>query len=169
MPAAAGRGPGTGRATRCSRSRSGTGGPPYRLGAHVRAKLPELRETEARVAQVILDQGADLVGLSVCDVAALAGTAPSSVVRACQRLGFRGYQELKIAAARQGPTRAPAPDPRDDPAARALADTIHASREALDDLATTLTADRPLAAAAAPRVVVTAGGLSADVTADHSY
>ncbi|MFD0343488.1 MurR/RpiR family transcriptional regulator [Streptomyces sp. NPDC127117] len=145
----------------------------YRLGAHVRAKLPELRETEARVAQVILDQGADLVGLSVSDVAALAGTAPSSVVRACQRLGFRGYQELKIAAARQSPTRAPEPDPNGDPAARALADTIHASREALDDLATTLTADRLLAAAAAldaaPRIVVAAAGLSAAVAADAAY
>lgn len=100
-------------------------------------------------------------------------TAASSVVRACQRLGFRGYQELKIAAARQSPTRAPAPDPHDDPAARALADTIHASREALDDLATTLTADRLLAAAtalnAAPRIVVAAAGLSAAVAADTAY
>ncbi|MET8744700.1 hypothetical protein [Streptomyces sp. NPDC004728] len=123
---------------------------------------------------MIPDQGADLVRLGVSDVAALAGTAPSSVVRACQRLGFRGYQELKTAAARQGPTRVPAPDPHGEPAARALADTIHASREALDDLATTLTADRLLAAAtaldAAPRIVVAAAGrLSADVTADHTY
>ncbi|MFE4334553.1 hypothetical protein ACFRQM_35660 [Streptomyces sp. NPDC056831] len=77
---------------------------------------------------VVLGQGAALVRLGVSDVAALAGSAPPSVVRACQRLGFRGHQELEIAAARQGPTRAPAPDPHDDPAARALADTIHASR-----------------------------------------
>ncbi|KIF05139.1 transcriptional regulator, partial [Streptomyces sp. RSD-27] len=59
------------------------------LAAHVRAHLPGLRDTEARVARVVLDQGSDLVRLSVSDVAALAGTAPSSVVRACQRLGFR--------------------------------------------------------------------------------
>ncbi|MEU9561440.1 MurR/RpiR family transcriptional regulator [Streptomyces sp. NPDC048161] len=146
----------------------------YRLGAHIRARLPELRETEARVVQVILDQGPDLVRLSVSDVANLAGTAPSSVVRACQRLGFRGYQELKIAAARQGPgPGAPATAPGDDPAARALADTLHASREALDDLATTLTPAglRSAAAAldAAPRVVVAASGLSAAVAADAAY
>ncbi|MEU6232877.1 MurR/RpiR family transcriptional regulator, partial [Kitasatospora sp. NPDC047058] len=79
------------------------------LAAHIRAHLGELRGTEARVAQVVLDRGADLVHLSVSDVAELAGTASSSVVRACQRLGFRGYQELKIAAVRQAPAPAPAP------------------------------------------------------------
>lgn len=143
-----------------------------RLGAHVRARLPQLRETEARVARVILDQGAALVRLSVSDVAALAGTAPSSVVRACQRLGFRGYQELKIAAARQEPAPEPTPESSDDPAARAPADTVHASREALDDLAATLTADRLRGAAAldaAPRVVVAAAGLSAAVATDAAY
>ncbi|MYT24432.1 MurR/RpiR family transcriptional regulator, partial [Streptomyces sp. SID7760] len=59
------------------------------LAAYVRARLSELRDTEARVAQVVLDKSAELVHLSVSDVAALAGTAPSTVVRACQRLGFR--------------------------------------------------------------------------------
>ncbi|MGE7437507.1 hypothetical protein [Kitasatospora sp. NPDC001175] len=49
-----------------------------------------------------------VVRLSVSDVAELANTAPSSVVRACQRLGFRGYQEIKIEAAREAP-RPPAP------------------------------------------------------------
>jgi DNA-binding MurR/RpiR family transcriptional regulator len=61
-----------------------------RLSAQIRARLPELPETEARVAQVVLDQGTALVRLSVSDVAALAGTASSTVVRACKRLGFRG-------------------------------------------------------------------------------
>ncbi|MFJ6217112.1 MurR/RpiR family transcriptional regulator [Streptomyces sp. NPDC092296] len=141
------------------------------LAAHIRAHLPELRETEARVAQVVLDQGAALVHLSVSDVAALAGTAPSSVVRACQRLGFRGYQELKIAAARQTPR--PAPPREQDAAARALADTLRATHEALDGVATTLALDQLRAAAAAlhtaPRVVVAAAGLSGAVAADAAY
>ncbi|MFD9421880.1 MULTISPECIES: MurR/RpiR family transcriptional regulator [unclassified Streptomyces] len=146
--------------------------PGYSLTSHLRARLPELRETEVRVAQVILDQGPDLVALSVSDVAKLAGTASSSVVRACQRLGFRGYQELKIAAARQVPARIPAPD-LDDPATRALNDTLRASHEALDGLTTTLTPAQLQAAAAAlnaaPHVVVTAAGLSAAVAIDAAY
>ncbi|MYR03074.1 MurR/RpiR family transcriptional regulator, partial [Streptomyces sp. SID6139] len=95
--------------------------------ARIRARLSELRETEARVAQVVLDQGAALVHLSVSDVAALAGTASSTVVRTCQRLGFRGFQELKLEAARQAP--GPPPPPVDEPAAHALAATLHASRD----------------------------------------
>ncbi|MEE1823485.1 MurR/RpiR family transcriptional regulator [Streptomyces sp. BE20] len=144
-----------------------------RLAAHIRARLGELRGTEARVARVVLARGADLVDLSVSDVAELAGTAPSSVVRACQRLGFRGYQELKIAAVRQAP--APAPDPADprDPAARALADTVRAAREALDGMAATLGADDLRAAAealgSADHVLVVGAGLSGAVVLDAAY
>ncbi|WP_113700849.1 MurR/RpiR family transcriptional regulator [Nonomuraea lactucae] len=141
------------------------------LAAHVRAHLPGLRDTEARVAQVILDKGAELVYLSVSDVAALARTAPSSVVRACQRLGFRGFHELKIVAARQIP--APGPSRDQDPAARALADTVRAAREALDGLAATLPVERLRTAArtldAASRVLVVGAGLSGAVAADAAY
>ncbi|WP_327280584.1 MurR/RpiR family transcriptional regulator [Streptomyces sp. NBC_01205] len=141
------------------------------LAAHIRAHLSELRDTEARVAQVVLDKGAELVHLSVSDVATLAGTAPSSVVRACQRLGFRGYQELKIAAARQAPAQEPSRDR--DPAARALADTVRAAREALDGVAATVTPERLRAAAeligGATRVLVVGAGLSGAVVLDTAY
>ncbi|MFF2043077.1 MurR/RpiR family transcriptional regulator [Kitasatospora sp. NPDC058170] len=143
------------------------------LAAHIRARLGELRGTEARVAQVVLDKGVDLVHLSVSDVAALAGTAPSSVVRACQRLGFRGYQELKIAAARQAPHPVPSVAEERDPAARALADTVRAAREALDGIATTLTAEDLREAAAAlhgaSHAVVVGAGLSGAVALDVAY
>ncbi|MEU1626708.1 MurR/RpiR family transcriptional regulator [Streptomyces sp. NPDC020096] len=141
------------------------------LAAHVRAHLSDLRGAEARVAQVVLDKGADLVHLSVSDVAALAHTAPSSVVRACQRLGFRGYQELKIAAARQAPSPSPSRD--QDPAARALTDTVQAAREALDGLAATLPVEQLRNAAqtlhAASHILVVGAGLSGAVAADAAY
>ncbi|MFG2916231.1 MurR/RpiR family transcriptional regulator [Kitasatospora sp. NPDC048298] len=144
-----------------------------RLAAQIRARLGELRGTEARVAQVVLDRGADLVHLSVSDVATLAGTAPSSVVRACQRLGFRGYQELKLAAARQAPAAAPAPADEADPAARALAETLRAARAALDGLTATLSAADLRAAAelldGASRVVLLGAGLSGAVVLDLAY
>ncbi|MFD0566410.1 MurR/RpiR family transcriptional regulator [Kitasatospora saccharophila] len=146
---------------------SGTGG----LAARIRARLPELPETEARVAQVVLDQGAALVRLSVSDVAALAGTAASTVVRACKRLGFRGFQELKIEAARQA--EKPPPPTTDDPVANVLGQVLHASREALDGIATTLDTAALAAAAAAldaaPQTVVAAAGLSGAVALDAAY
>ncbi len=143
------------------------------LAAHVRARLGELRGSEERVARVVLARGADLVGLSVSDVAELAGTAPSSVVRACQRLGFRGYQELKIAAVRQAPALAPDTSDTRDPAARALADTVRAAREALDGITTTLAVDELRAAAealnAADHVLLLGEGLSGAVVLDAAY
>lgn len=123
------------------------------------------------MARVVLDQGPALVHLSVSDVAALAGTASSTVVRACQRLGFRGFQELKIEAARIAAD--PPPQTPDDPAAQALTATVRASREALDGLAATLDTTVLAAAAAAlraaPRVVVAGAGLSAAVALDVAY
>ncbi|MFJ9691655.1 MurR/RpiR family transcriptional regulator [Kitasatospora sp. NPDC101183] len=143
------------------------------LAARIRARLGELRGSEARVAQVVLDRGSELVHLSVSDVAELAGTAPSSVVRACQRLGFRGYQELKIAAARQAPAATPALDDSGDPAARALAETLRTSRAALDGLTATLTPEDLRAAAelldGASQVVLVGMGLSGAVVLDLSY
>ncbi|MQS11578.1 MurR/RpiR family transcriptional regulator [Streptomyces kaniharaensis] len=143
------------------------------LAAQIRARLGELRGTESRVAQVVLDRGTDLVHLSVSDVAALAGTAPSSVVRACQRLGFRGYQELKIAAARHAPRPAPGPADDRDPAARALADSLRAAREALDGMTATLTPADLRAAAGlldgADQVLLAGTGLSGAVVLDLAY
>lgn len=142
-----------------------------RLSARIRARLPELPETEARVARVVLDQGAALVRLGVSDVAALAGTASSTVVRACKRLGFRGFQELKIEAARQ--MEVPPPQAADDPVAHTLDMVLRASRDALDGVTTTLDTAALAAAATAlhtaPRVVVAAAGLSGPVALDAAY
>ncbi|MYU08368.1 SIS domain-containing protein [Streptomyces sp. SID8366] len=149
----------------------GADGPRGSLSARIRARLPELRETEARVARAVLEQGAGLVHLSVSDVAALAGTASSTVVRTCQRLGFRGFQELKLQAARQAPE--PPPPLVDEPAAHALAATLRASREALDGVAATLDTGALAAAAealhTASRVVVVGAGLSGAVALDVAY
>ncbi|MEU6220919.1 MurR/RpiR family transcriptional regulator [Streptomyces sp. NPDC047022] len=141
------------------------------LAAHVRARLPQLRDAEARVAQVLLDQGPELVRLSVSDVAAMARTAPSSVIRACQRLGFRGYQEVKITAAREAPR--PTTPEGADPTSRALADTVQAAREALDGLSTTVSPYHLRTAAealhSASRILVIGAGLSTAVATDAAY
>lgn len=141
------------------------------LAAHVRARLPQLRDAEARVAQVLLDQGPELVRLSVSDVATMAHTAASSVVRACQRLGFRGYQEVKITAAREVPR--PTTPEGVDATSRALADTVQAAREVLDGLSTTVSPDHLRTAAealhAASRILVVGAGLSTAVATDAAY
>lgn len=81
----------------------------------VRSLLPSLIPSDAKVARVVLDDPQKVVHLSVGDVAAAAGTSASTVVRCCQRLGFRGFQHLKIALALDG---APARELMDREAAR---------------------------------------------------
>ncbi len=57
--------------------------------------MPSLRPADRRVAQVLLDRAQGLGYLSITEVAAAAGVAESTVVRACQRMGFGGFQDVK--------------------------------------------------------------------------
>ena len=79
--------------------------------AAIRAALPSLQPADARVVGVILDDPVSAVYLTVTEVATRASTSASTVVRACQELGFRGFHELKLALARDlGTASVPARD-----------------------------------------------------------
>jgi DNA-binding MurR/RpiR family transcriptional regulator len=52
------------------------------------------------VAQVILGDPGQVIRLSITELAELAGTASSTVVHACKALGYRGFQDLKLALAK---------------------------------------------------------------------
>lgn len=68
--------------------------------AAIRAALSSLQPADARAARAILDDPGAAVYLTVTEVAARAKTSASTVVRACQELGFRGFHDLKLALAR---------------------------------------------------------------------
>lgn len=72
------------------------------IGSGIRSRLPELSPVEARVARAMLEQGDRLLYLSASEVSAQAGAALSTVVRTCQTLGFKGFQDLKLSLAREG-------------------------------------------------------------------
>jgi RpiR family carbohydrate utilization transcriptional regulator len=72
------------------------------IAAGIQNRLPELSPVESRVAQAILEQGDRLIYQSASEVSALAGAALSTVVRTCQALGFKGFQDLKLSLAREG-------------------------------------------------------------------
>lgn len=140
-----------------------------RLAAQVRARLSQLGTAEIRVAQVVLEQGEALLELSVTDVATLAGTSPSTVVRACKNLGFDGYQALKIAVARESPPGQPDKASPDD----VLSHATQVAVDALSGLTATVTVEDLRAAAAilagAGQVLVTGAGLSGAVVLDAAY
>src|SRR3984893_38078 len=102
-----------------------------------------LRAAEQRVAYFILKHPDELIYLTVTELAERTNTSESTVVRLCQKIGYKGYQEFKIVLARDlvEPATAiyAAIEPGDDLAtvktkvfqanAQALRDTI----EVLDD------------------------------------
>jgi len=100
----------------------------------VRAALPLLGPSERRVAQVILDRPEAVTEWSAAELATTAGTSAATVVRACQNLGFRGFQHLRLEVARAAPSEGtPALDAH--PLARIFADAadaINLSRASVD-------------------------------------
>jgi DNA-binding MurR/RpiR family transcriptional regulator len=104
-----------------------------------------LRAAEQRVADFILAHPDELIYLTVTELADRTHTSESTVVRLCQKIGYKGYQEFKIVLARDlvEPATAiyAAIEPGDDLAtvknkvfqanAQALRDTL----EVLDDAA----------------------------------
>jgi DNA-binding MurR/RpiR family transcriptional regulator len=77
-----------------------TGAPAGSVTARVRGAAAGLVPSEAKVVRALLEPGAEVIHLSVSDVAASAGVGIATVVRACQSLGFKGFQAAKIALAR---------------------------------------------------------------------
>src|SRR3954462_9603038 len=63
----------------------------------LRADLPP---TAGRIAEFLIDHAADVVHMSVTEVAERTGSSEGSVVGLCQLVGARGFQQVKIALAR---------------------------------------------------------------------
>ena len=59
-----------------------------------------LRTAEKRVADFIKEHPEELIHFTVTELADATATSESTVVRLCQKLGYKGYQEFKIMLAR---------------------------------------------------------------------
>lgn len=70
---------------------------PLVLIAQARAQL---HEAEGRVADFIIKDPEFVVGSTVSQVAAAAGTSDATVVRFCRSVGLRGFPELRLSLAR---------------------------------------------------------------------
>lgn len=106
------------------------------LARRIRSLLPSLIPSEARVAEALL-AAAPAVPTSVAELAADAQTSTATVVRACQSLGFGGFNELSDALRREQRVAADAPRTAPD-AQRALRRTFEAGIQQLESVAKTL-------------------------------
>lgn len=131
--------------------------------AQVSERLHALGPREQSIAQTILTEPEQVAVMTVADLAARTKTSSTTVVRACQSLGFRGFHELRLHLLRElgGQTESAEPPSDEYP------DAQHLRRIArrLDNLADGVdweAMDRAGAIlAGAGRVLVVAGGGSA--------
>lgn len=75
------------------------GGPAGGLLGRIAAIAPSLKASDSRIAAVILESPIDLLDASVTEFAETVKVSASTVVRFAQKLGFKGYQHMKLAVA----------------------------------------------------------------------
>jgi RpiR family carbohydrate utilization transcriptional regulator len=148
------------------------GGVPDRL----QAIRPRLAPTARRIADYVLKHAADVVHMSVTEVAEQTGASEGSVVSLCQQIGARGFQQLKIALARDlvQPVQFIHEDlARTDDVGTAAAKIFHSGMQAMQDTLKVLDA-KALAAAVkaivgARRVEIYGIGSAAPIAEDANY
>ena len=70
------------------------------LLAVVSSYFPSLTKSEQKVAQFVLSNPDEVEKYSINDLADFSGVGESTVVRFCRRVGFKGYQDFKLAIAK---------------------------------------------------------------------
>ncbi|MEO3795996.1 MurR/RpiR family transcriptional regulator [Nonomuraea sp. B10E15] len=144
--------------------------------ARIRAMRPSFARGDLRVSDAVLRDPSAVVHSTISDLAAEAGTASSTVVRFCQRLGLRGYHALKLAIASELGTGNALATPRitaDDSPLSVLNKIITLDAEALRDVTSTIDpAQLETAVNAlhdAGRILVVGVGTSAPLAQDFAY
>ena len=67
--------------------------------ARIRSAFNELTKAEQKAADYILANSADVIHMPITELAEAAASAEATIFRLCKKLGYSGYQGLKIALA----------------------------------------------------------------------
>jgi DNA-binding MurR/RpiR family transcriptional regulator len=131
--------------------------------AHLASVLPSLAPSEQRVGQVILKDPDNAARLTITEIAEMAGTSETTVIRFCRSLGVGSYPSLRIALATAAGRAGAAASPRlspdidaDDDIRAVVAKVGAADARAIDDTVANVDVgelDRVVTAVAAARRV----------------
>lgn len=69
------------------------------LRAKINSYYPSLTKSEQKVAKQVLDHADEVVFHSITELADVSGVGETTVIRFCRKIGFKGYQEFKLALA----------------------------------------------------------------------
>ncbi|MEH3090228.1 MAG: MurR/RpiR family transcriptional regulator [Microbacterium arborescens] len=125
--------------------------------ARIRSSAALLGPSEAKVASIVLERAHEVVEWSTAELAQAAGTSTATVIRACQSLGFRGFQHLRLELARSAPMRA---HEGDDIAAGTFDDAVEAVRLAQESVSPARVIEAADLLRRARRVVLVSNGFS---------
>ena len=144
--------------------------------AAVHAALPSLQPGEARVARLFLEQPQAVIHQTVSQAAQMAEVSTATVVRCAQKLGFKGFHEIKLTLAQEVTAsdsgRLADVEPGDPPI-EILHKVAQAGAQAIVDATTTVSATSVDAVvrvlAAAHSVLFVGVGTSAPLASDAAY
>ncbi|MGA6160668.1 MurR/RpiR family transcriptional regulator [Stenotrophomonas sp. NPDC087984] len=152
-----------------------------KVAARIQASRTGLVPSALKVVDLIVQDPSRVLTSSVSEVADRAGTAESTVIRACQRLGFKGFHDLKLALAKDLATqerdrddleRAEDIGPR-TPRRDIPRHVLHNSAVIMQDIARTLDLDAYEGALEvltdARRILVVGNGTSSAPAQDFAY
>ncbi|MFZ3588972.1 MurR/RpiR family transcriptional regulator [Bacillus sp. DJP31] len=71
-----------------------------KLGGLISSYYPSLTKSEQKVADIVLEQMEKVIYYSVTDLADIASVGETTVLRFCRKIGLKGYQEFKLAIAK---------------------------------------------------------------------
>jgi DNA-binding MurR/RpiR family transcriptional regulator len=139
--------------------------------------VPNLQPSDARVAQVFVDRPNVVIYRSATEVAEMADTSSATVVRCAQKLGFKGFHDLKLALAQELAVfereSEDVSEPDSDPRLAVLAQVTKAGAETVRDAGAMVEPEAfaaVVAALDAARQVLFVGvGTSAPLCQDAAY
>lgn len=136
--------------------------------SYIDSVIPSLVPSEQRVAREVVEHPEDVAMMSAADLASRTGTSAATVIRACQSLGFKGFQHLRLLLLRDLPSRVELSPVDHDGAPRDWLPSMF--RSAGEELANALAPldfdefDRAVAAiAGATRLLIIGNGASAPI------
>ena len=69
--------------------------------ARIHAAMPQMSRIAARIAEFVLARPADVVGMSITELADAAEASEGSVINFCRGIGLSGFQQLKLSLAQE--------------------------------------------------------------------
>lgn len=142
----------------------------------IRAALPQMSRIAGRIAGYVLDNPAEVVGMSITELADVTEASEGSVINFCRGIGLSGFQHLKLSLAQEivQPVQFIHEDlSRDDTTEAVCRKVFHSGIQALRDSLSVLD-PKALAAAVdiirtAKRVEIYGIGSSAPIAEDVHY